>query len=88
MDLSDEELKADLMYKLMRRGCWGGSYIPVDCLVKWLSKKVKKDGKRVRDAIRQLVNEGFLISHKKGKTISLNSARSEEIKRFITRYLS
>ena len=87
MDLSDDELKADVMYKLMRRCCWGGKYIPADSLVRWLSKRVKKNGKRGRNIIEQLINEGLLISHKKGKTISLNPARSGEIREFIRKYI-
>ncbi len=87
MDLSDYELKADIMYKLMRRGCWGGKYVPMDSLVRWLSKRVKKNGRRVRNIIEQLINEGFLIFHKKGKTISLNPARSGEIIEFVRKYI-
>lgn len=83
MDLSDDELRAEIMYKLMRRGCWGGNYIPTDSLVRWLSKKVKKNGKRVRTIIEQLISDGLLIFHKKGKIISLNPARSGEILEFI-----
>ncbi|MGB9740381.1 MAG: hypothetical protein ACP5IM_00345 [Candidatus Bathyarchaeia archaeon] len=79
IELSDEEIKADIMNRLLRRNCWGTKYLPVDTLVNWLAGKVKPDGKRVRKLIRQLVNEGFLILHKKGETISLNSTRSAEI---------
>ncbi|MCS7115140.1 MAG: hypothetical protein RMJ15_06645 [Nitrososphaerota archaeon] len=87
IDLSDEEVKADIMNRLLRRSCWGAKYLPVDTIVNWLAGKVKPDGKRVRKLIRQLANEGFLILHKKGETISLNSAKSEEIIEYIKRFL-
>ncbi|MEM3551042.1 MAG: hypothetical protein QXN87_02195 [Candidatus Bathyarchaeia archaeon] len=86
-ELSDEEVKADIMNRLLRRNCWGAKYLPADALVNWLAEKVKPNGKRVRKLIRQLVNEGFLILHKKGETISLNSAKSRETIEYIKRFL-
>ena len=81
----ENEIKIIVLDKLRRRGCWGGRYIPLDSLVGWLGKKIKKNGRRVRAAIRQLVNEGYLILHKKGETVSLNPTRSREIIKFIER---
>ncbi|MEM3566028.1 MAG: hypothetical protein QXK18_04055 [Candidatus Bathyarchaeia archaeon] len=75
------------MNRLLRRNCWGAKYLPVDTLVNWLAMKIKPDGKRVRMLIKQLVNEGFLILHKKGETVSLNSAKSEEIIEYIKKFL-
>ncbi|MEM3728706.1 MAG: hypothetical protein QXF75_05870 [Candidatus Bathyarchaeia archaeon] len=86
-ELSNEEIKADIMNRLLRRNCWGAKYLPVDTLVNWLAMKIKPDGKRVRMLIKQLVNEGFLILHKKGETVSLNSAKSEEIIEYIKKFL-
>lgn len=85
--LSDEEIKADIMNRLLRRNCWSAKYLPIDTLVNWLARKIKPDGKRVRKLIKQLVNDGFLILHKKGETVSLNSAKSEEITKYIKRFL-
>ncbi|MBC7130650.1 hypothetical protein H5T51_05465 [Candidatus Bathyarchaeota archaeon] len=87
MELRDNEIKADIMNRLLRRNCWGAKYLPVDTLVNWLTRKVKPDGKRVRKLIRQLVNEGFLVLHKKGETVSSNSAKSEEITEYVKRSL-
>ncbi|MEM2567788.1 MAG: hypothetical protein QXH20_04860 [Candidatus Bathyarchaeia archaeon] len=86
-ELSNEEIKADIMNRLLRRNCWGAKYLPLDTLVNWLAMKIKPDGKRVRMLIKQLVNEGFLILHKKGETVSLNSAKSEEIIEYIKKFL-
>ena len=82
---SDEEIKADIMNKLMRRGCWGGKYLPLDSLVNWLSKKVKRNGKRIRKLIKELIKEGYILTHKGGETISLNPALSREIIEYIKR---
>ncbi|MEM3874065.1 MAG: hypothetical protein QXU45_02915 [Candidatus Bathyarchaeia archaeon] len=86
-ELSNEEIKADIMNRLLRRNCWGAKYLPLDTLVNWLAMKIKPDGKRVRMLIKQLVNEGFLILHKKGETVSLNSAKSGEIIEYIKKFL-
>ena len=75
----DKEIKVIILSKLRNRGYWGSRYAPLDSLVHWLSKKIRKNGKRVQKAIRQLVNEGYLILHKRGETISLNPAKSKEI---------
>ncbi|MEM3579975.1 MAG: hypothetical protein QXQ64_01765 [Candidatus Bathyarchaeia archaeon] len=86
-ELSNKEIKADIINRLLRRNCWGAKYLPVDTLVNWLAMKIKPDGKRVRKLIKQLANEGFLILHKKGETISLNSAKSKEIIEYIKKFL-
>ena len=80
---SDDEIKADILYKLLRRGCWGGKYLPLESLVHWYSKKIKEDGKRVRRIIKELVKEGYILVHKGGKTISLNPALKGKILEFI-----
>jgi len=79
IQLSDKELKAIILGKLRNRGCWGARYMPLDTLVRWLSRKIKRNGKRIQRSIRQLVNEGYLLLHKKGEAASLNPARSREI---------
>jgi len=75
------------MYKLMRKGCWGAKYLPLESLVHWLSKKIKKNGKRIRKLIKELVREGYLLAHKGGKTISLNPSLGNEIIEYIERII-
>lgn len=82
---SDEEIKADIMYRLLRKHCWGAKYLPIDTLVRWLSKKIKRNGRRVRRLLRELVHDGYLLLHKRGTTVSLNPARSKESIEFIER---
>jgi len=52
-ELTDEQTKADIMYKLLRRSCWGAKYLPIDTLVNWMGKlkgirKNKKHSKNFR----------------------------------------
>jgi hypothetical protein len=85
--LRDYEIKADIMNRLLRKHCWGARYFPLDTLVRWISKKIEGNGKRVQRLIRQLVNDGYLMLHKGGMTVSLNPARSKEILEFIRRFI-
>ena len=87
-EMSDREIKADFMNKLFRKNCWGSRYLPLDTLVRWMSSKVKRNGRRVRAAVRQLANDGYIIFHKRGETVSLNPSKSREITEFITNFLS
>jgi hypothetical protein len=86
-EATDEEIKADLMHRLLRKSCWGAKYLPLDTLINWISKQVKKNGKRVRRCIEDLAREGYLLLHKKRNTVSLNPVRSKEIIEFIERIL-
>jgi predicted transcriptional regulator len=85
--MTDDEIKADLMNRLLRKDCWGAKYLPVDTLLNWLAGKVKRDGKRVRTLIRELVNQGCLLLHKGGRTVSLNPALSKEIVEYVERVI-
>lgn len=86
-DLTDDQIKADLMYRLLRKNCWGAKYLPLDTLVNWIGGHVKRNGKRVRRCVDELNKDGYLIAHKKGETVSLNPTRSKEISEFVDRNL-
>lgn len=83
--IPDEKIKVIILSKLKNRGCWGARYTPLDSLVRWLSRRIKRDGKRIQRMVKQLVNEGYLMLHKKGTTVSLNPARNREIIELIKR---
>ena len=85
--MSLEEIKAEVCWRLKRRGCWGAKYMPVDALVDWLGNLVKDDGKRVHAAIDELVMDGVLFSHKKRRTVSLNPHRGRDVEALIEKYL-
>lgn len=79
IELADEQLRLAIMEFLAKKGRWGAHYYPIDTIVNWMGKKVRRDGKRVRRMIKELVNSGYLLVHKRGDTVSLNPARSKEI---------
>lgn len=66
-DLTDEQIKGIILYLLARKGCWGGSYKPYDSILSWIEGRLKKNGKRVKKAIDNLVKNGYLLT-KLGKT--------------------
>jgi len=86
-EATDEDIKADIMNKLLRKNCWGAKYLPLDSVVNWLAKRVKRNGKRVRKIVRELDNDGYLLLHKGGQTVSLNSTMSKEIVDYIERVI-
>jgi hypothetical protein len=60
LEISDEEIKADLMNKLLIRHCWRAKYLPIDTIINWVSKKIKGNGKRIRKCVEELVKEGYI----------------------------
>jgi hypothetical protein len=87
-EMTDEQLKATIMHFLNQKGRWGAHYFPIDTMINWIGRKIKRNGKRVGRAIKELVKEGYLFVHKKGKTISLNPPLSREIAEYIEKNLS
>ena len=83
LELTDQQIKAAIIEFLIKKGRWGAHYFPIETQVNWLGKKVRRNGKRVRNCLRDLVNEGFLLAHKRGGTVSLNPARRKEINEFV-----
>lgn len=82
-EIADAEAKAAILSLLEKKGRWGAHYLPLDTMINWLSRKVRRDGKRINRCVEDLAKEGFLLLHKKGNTVSLNPSRSQEIVAFI-----
>jgi len=45
----------------MGKGCWGARYLPLDSLLRWLSKKVNRNGKRTMELIKEPIKEGYIL---------------------------
>ena len=86
-DYTDFELRALILDWLERHGRWGAHYFPLDTLVNKLSHVVKNNGKRIRRMVKKLLNEGYILAHKRGNTISLNPTRSREIADYIRKVM-
>jgi len=83
--LTDDQVKAAILEFLLKKGRWGSHYFPTATLINWFSRKVERNGRRVRSCLRNLVRREFLLVHKRGKTISLNPFKRREILEFIGR---
>ena len=82
-DYTDFEIRVLILNWLVRHGRWGENYFPLDTLNNKLSHVVEKDGKKIRRNVKDLLVEGYILSHKRGNTISLNPTRSREIIEYI-----
>lgn len=82
-DYTDGELRVLVINFLYRRRRWGESYFPLDTMVNWLGIVVRNNGKNVRQSVKALANEGHLLYHKKGETISLNPHMKAQIENLI-----
>lgn len=80
---TDEEIAAEIFDKLNRKRCWGGKYKPYKSVVSWLEAKVRKNGKRIKGIIDNLVKDRYLLVKKGGNVLSLNTRKKEEIKNTI-----
>ncbi|MBI2630314.1 hypothetical protein HYW76_04370 [Candidatus Pacearchaeota archaeon] len=81
-----EELKAQLLFKLYRKGKWGGAHTPLKNLFHLMDNSSIKDSKK---AIRELLNLGMIfVKISTGEEhISLNPHKNKEIKDYILKIL-
>lgn len=86
-EYSESQLKAHVLEFLRRQERWGARYFSVDTMVNWVGKGMRRDGRQVRRAVRDLVRMGYILIHKKGDTLSLNPHFSREIEDYISKNL-
>jgi hypothetical protein len=86
-DFTDNQLKAHVLDFLRRQERWGGRYFPLDTLVNWVGKGMMRNGKRVRENVKKLVRDRYVLVWKGGDTVSLNPHMAKEINEFIEKNL-
>lgn len=61
--LSDDQIKATLLFKLHKRGNWGASHTAFDKLIKgWNQSDLGKRGlKQVEKLARELIRQGAIV---------------------------
>ncbi len=84
--MGNDYLKAQLLFKLYRRGIWGGRHTPLRNLFHLIDKTSIRESKK---ALKELSNLGWiLIKISTGEEhISLNSHKNKEVKDFILKVL-
>jgi hypothetical protein len=85
-DLTDEQIKADILNRLVNAGAFGSYHIPIDQMRSWIQNKIKKDGKTVTKCIDDLTRLGLLIKTARN-TIYADRQRLDEIFDYIDRHL-
>lgn len=83
--ITDDELKATVLHRLAKRRKWGESHMAFEFVCKGVPSHLKGKMGEITNA---LIKEGFIIPKPTsyGLQISLNVARSEEIKMLIKKY--
>lgn len=88
--LSDDQTKATILFKLYRRGNWGGSHTAFENLKKGFKEsELGKGGlKRVEKMARELVRAGLIVLKPTnyGLQVSLNPRQNEAIIGIMKRY--
>lgn len=88
--ISDEQIRAYILMKLVRKGKWGGAHTSFDNVKKWIHEKdLGKQGmRRVKNVARDLIRDGLVISKPThyGLEISLNPKKSFEIDKIIKKF--
>ncbi|MBM3300694.1 MAG: hypothetical protein FJY85_12140 [Deltaproteobacteria bacterium] len=85
-DLSDDQIKADVLNRLVNAGAFGSHHIPVDQMRNWIQNKIKRNGKTVTKCIEELARSGLLVKTARN-TIYLDHNRLEEAFQYIDKHL-
>ena len=90
--LSDEEIKATILFKLHKRGNWGGSHTAFGNVKKGFkdTELGKHGAKHVDKMAKELIRQGLIIPKPThyGLQVSLNPRQSEVIIEFMRRFFS
>ena len=80
--MENQELTAQLLFKLYRRGIWGARHTPLKNLLHLAGEDVMKDSRKI---VKELEKSDFILIKKStGEDhISLNSHKKGEIRDFI-----
>lgn len=87
MKMTEEEIMADILNRLVQSGHWGTRHQDVDQLVNWMKNYVKKNDDSVKKAIKQLSKERFIGYKNNKRSIYLNTRYRREIYDFIDEHL-
>ena len=88
--LSDDEITATILFKLHKRGNWGGSHTAFDNLKKGFKDEDlgKHGARRVENLLKELIRQGLIISKLThyGLEVSLNPRENEKVPAFMKKF--
>ena len=85
-DLTDEQIKADILNRLVNAGAFGSYHLPVDQMRSWIQNKIKKNGRTVTKCIDDLARTGLLIKTARN-TMYADRQRLDETFDYIDKHL-
>jgi hypothetical protein len=89
--LSDDQIKALILFKLHKRGNWGASHTAIDNLQKGFKEAdLGKHGKKRIEALaKDLIRQGWIIPKPTsyGLQIALNPRENQAITTFMKRFI-
>ena len=85
-DLTDKQIKADILNRLVTANAFGSYHIPIDQMKSWIQNKIKRNGKTVEKCIKDLVRKGLVVK-KARNTIYANKYQLDLILDYIDTYL-
>jgi hypothetical protein len=82
-----DELRATILFKLMRKRKWGESHIPLDRVIRLVPSHLRGETKKI---IQDLKRENLILSKPThyGEEISLNPKQVEVIYSIVKKYFS
>ena len=81
-DLTDDQIKADILNRLVNSNAFGAYHIPIDQMRSFIQNKIKRNGKKVVNCINELVRQGFIVKTSRN-TIYADHTRLDEIYDYI-----
>jgi hypothetical protein len=80
--LSNEQIKADILNRLVNSEAFGRYHIPFDQMKNWVQNRIMRNGKKVSKCIEDLVRAGLVIRSARD-TIYADQHRLDEIFAYI-----
>lgn len=81
-DLTEEQIKADILNRLVNANAFGKYHIPCDQMRSWIENKIKRNGKKVTKCTNELAKTGLIIKTARN-TIYANHQKLDEILTYI-----
>ncbi|MCW4011537.1 MAG: hypothetical protein NWF07_00955 [Candidatus Bathyarchaeota archaeon] len=83
---SDNQIKADVLNRLVNSNAFGAYHIPIDQMRSFIQNKIKRNGKKVTNCINELAKQGLIVKTSR-YTIYADPTRLDEIFAYIDKNL-
>lgn len=80
--LTNDQIKADILNRLVNSEAFGKYHIPFDQMKSWIQNRITRNGKKVTKCIEDLVRIGLIIRSARD-TIYADHQRLDEIFEYI-----